>query len=265
MQGFFVSWFRITLCTHVPFSRSLMHTHIHTYHATVADFPCWLLNPFQFLCKVPEPRLGGHHIWCEYPHTVQLGMGVFLSGNTPPHHLVLLKLPHRKVKNKRVISLRANSRKSGSRNTVKYNLHFPLPSSSQAYDDKENAQRALKSLRMRSSAQTLKWRRSRSSIKPLQWRSRWIWFVSAWMSEFTWRWGMTESWGAGCMYVEDLGTGEFLIWVCSWCRVVFSKFLLHIVGIRPASKYGFRWRGRDSDNDWDGWRDIWGDIQGGWG
>ena len=41
------------------------------------------------------------------------------------------------------------------------------------------------------------------------------------------------------MYVEDLGRGEFWIWVCS-CVELFSKFLLHIVGIRPASEYGFR-------------------------
>ena len=41
------------------------------------------------------------------------------------------------------------------------------------------------------------------------------------------------------MYVEDVGTGELLIWV-QLCLAINIEFLLHVVGIRSASKYGFR-------------------------
>lgn len=40
------------------------------------------------------------------------------------------------------------------------------------------------------------------------------------------------------MYVQDLGIGEFQSG-CSDCLAI-NESLLYIVGIRPASKYGFR-------------------------
>ena len=55
-----------------------------------------------------------------------------------------------------MIHLRANSRKSGSRITVNFNLHPPLPSFSQANDEKGMHNVLLKVLRMRSSGTNVK-------------------------------------------------------------------------------------------------------------